>query len=113
MNNNPWYYTINGQLIKKRKPCLTGDYVHINLFTGCFRVHSVKLKYFTIIKDHEERHIPWDAFLCLKGYGNSEEAMLKRRLKSLAETININIDKQVVMNTIIAEELKNLRKTFA
>ena len=113
MKNNPWYYTINKELIKKQKPCFDGDYVHIKSFTGCFRVNSVHLDYFTVIKNREVKNIPWDYFICLNGHGVSEEALLKRKLKSLSETIKLNIDKQVMINDIILTELKNLRKTFA
>ena len=110
--NNPWYYTINGELYKKRKPCLDGNFVHIKLFTGCFKVHKIKLDYFVVIKDRKERKIPWDCFICLQGQGTSEETILKRRLKGLAIAIEKNIAEQLGVNKIVREELQNLRKIF-
>lgn len=110
--NNPWYYKINGNLIKKKKPCLNGDYVHIKNFTGCYRVHSVNLDHFTVMRKHNIVNITWDNFVCLKGNGTSEETLLRKRLVNLSDTININITKQVLINSIIADEIKNLRKTF-
>jgi len=110
--NNPWYYKINGKLYKKPKPCFDGDFVHIKSFTGCFMVHEINLEYFVVVKNREEKNIPWDHFICLRGQGNSEEAILKRRLKRLSDTIQRNVTEQLVINKIIKEELQNLRKTF-
>lgn len=33
---NPWYYFLNGQLIKKLKPCVPGNQVHIKKMDGMF-----------------------------------------------------------------------------
>ena len=79
---NPWYYYLKEQgitrLVKKRKPCLPDNYVHILCNKGMYRVHSVHLMYFTIMKNREERKISWDQFVCLAGQGQSPEAKLKR-----------------------------------
>ena len=112
MMNNPWYYKINGELYKKPKPCFDGDFVHIKSFTGCFKVHEIKIDHFVVVKNHKKIKIPWDYFMCLKGQGNSEETLLKRRLKGLAITIEMNVAQQLVINKIVKEELQNLRKTF-
>lgn len=101
---------VNNQLIKKKKPCFCDDYVHVTSFRGCFRVYSVRLSFFTIIKDRKQKNIPWDSFICLKGQGNSDEAVLKRNLNELVKNINTNISKQVLINTFIVKELNNLRK---
>lgn len=111
--DNPWYYYSNGILIKKAKPCLTGNYVHIEGLHGMYRVHSTTITYFTIVKNRVERQIPWDRFQCLKGQGTSEETLLKNKLKALISDVNDNITKQFFMNTLLSNELKNLRKTFA
>jgi hypothetical protein len=111
--NNPWYYKINGELYKKPKPCFDGDFVHIKSFTGCFKVHEIKLEYFVVVKNGEKKKIPWDCFICLKGQGTSEETLLKLRLNKLATTIERNIAEQLAINKIVKEELQNLRKTFA
>ena len=113
MENNPWYYKINGELIKRKKPCLDGSYVHIKTWTGCYRVYSVNINHFTIKKNNELKKIHWDCFVCLKGEGTSEEALLKRRLRSLSETIQTNVNQQLLINTFINQELKNLRKKIA
>lgn len=111
--DNPWYYYSNGILIKKLKPCLTGDYVHIDGMNGMYCVHSTTVTYFTIVKNHTERQIPWDKFQCLKGEGTSEATVLKHKIKALINDVNVNITKQLFINTLLATELKNLRKTFA
>jgi hypothetical protein len=111
--DNPWYYYSNGILIKKLKPCLTGNYVHIDGMHGMYRVHSTTITYFTIVKNRTEKQIPWDKFQCLKGEGTSEETLLKNKLKALITNINDNITKQSFINTLLSTELKNLRKTFA
>ena len=113
MQNNPWYYKINGELIKKRKPCLEGNYVHITRWSGCYKVHYVTLNYFVVMKNREEVKIGWNEFSCLSGEGTSEETFLKRRLRSITSTIQTNINEQLSINVILKEELKNLRKNFS
>jgi hypothetical protein len=110
--NNPWYYRIDGKLYKKQKPCFVGDFVHIKPFNGCFRVHEIKLDYFVVVKNREKIKITWGDFICFKGNGHSEETILRRKLKRLANSINLNIIQQINMNKIINQELQNLRKTF-
>ena len=89
MTYNPWYYNNNnGELVKKRKPCLPGDQVHTKSFDGCFTVHDVKLDYFTIVKNREYKKIPWNCFICLKGNGMSTEAQLKVKLRNAIEYTN-------------------------
>lgn len=112
MADNPWYYYLNSQLVKKRKPCMTGDFVHLKSYSGCYKVYSVKINSFTIMKNRKEIELPWEQFRCLKGQGDSEEVLLKRDLKSLINTINISISRQVLVNEVLSAELKNLRKTF-
>jgi hypothetical protein len=80
---NPWYYFLNGQLIKKLKPCVPGNQVHIKKWMGCFTIHDVKVDGFYIMRNRELVKIPWDDFICLKGSGQSLEAKLKRELNSL------------------------------
>jgi hypothetical protein len=109
IKNNPWYYIINDVLIKKPKPCFVGNQVHVKIYNGCYRVQSVSLKYFTIVKNNEIKNIFWDDFICLKGDGKSEEAILRRELKSLSQSIHLNVSKQLIINTMIINELKNLR----
>jgi hypothetical protein len=59
--NNPWYYYLNGNLVKKQKPAMPGDLVLIdrNLTSNCL---------FTIVSevhiggfhDHHGRYFKWD-----------------------------------------------------
>ena len=108
--DNPWYYYSNGRLIKKRKPCLTNDYVHINGMNGMYQVKSTSITFFTITKNREERQITWDKFQCLKGQGTSEDTIIKRKLKHLINTINISINNQLTLNTLLSNELANIRQ---
>ena len=110
--DNPWYYYLNSQIVKKRKPCLTGDFIHLKSFSGCYKVYAVNTRTFTVMKNRKEVEFPWEQFRCLKGQGDSEEVLLKRELKSLIDTINISMSKQALVNEILSSELKNLRKTF-
>jgi len=110
--DNPWYYYIGNEIVKKRKPCLTGDFVHLHSRSGCFMVHSTTTRYFTIMKNREEIRISWDQFRCLKGQGDSEETLLKRELRSAIGTINLSILSQTLMSEYFNGELKNLRRTF-
>lgn len=87
MSNNPWYYKINGQLIKEKKPFTAGDKVHLYSLDGCYNVISVHLHYFTIMKNRELRKIKWDDFKCLKGQGASELSKYKREHNYLHEQI--------------------------
>lgn len=83
LNYNPWYYFLNGLLIKKLKPCVPRNQVHIKQWMGCFTVHDVKIDGFYVMRNREMVKLPWDEFICLKGEGQSLEAKLKRELKCL------------------------------
>lgn len=111
--DNPWYYYIGTEIIKKRKPCLTGDYVHLKNLTGCYKVYCTSIRSFVIMKNHNKIEIPWEQFRCLKGHGDSEETVLKRQLKEVLYKINVSIVKQTDMSELLNNELKNLRRTFA
>ena len=99
---NPWYYYIETKLIKKRKPCLPDQYVHIKNWMGCYRVIDVKINHFVIMKNRELKNISWDNLLCLKGQGQSVEAEIKRKL---ANALVLN---QLLGMTII-NEIKSLK----
>jgi hypothetical protein len=87
---NPWYYKIKDKLIKKLKPCLVGDYVHLHSRNGCYRVHYVYLGNFVVMKDRKYIDIAWEDYKCHKGEGNSEEAKFKRQAKALLETTKMH-----------------------
>lgn len=110
--DNPWYYYIGSELVKKKKPCLTGDFVHLHSRSGCYMVYATTAGCFTIMKNREEVKVPWKDFRCLKGHGNSEETLLKRELRSLLSTINASITGQMLVTEYLNGELKNLRRTF-
>jgi hypothetical protein len=103
---NPWYYTIGSTLIKKLKPCVPGDQIHIVGMTGCFNVHDVKIDHFVIVKKREERKITWDKFACKKGEGTSLETQVKRGLNDALYQIQIN----QIANAILSKELTSLLK---
>lgn len=107
--DNPWYYYSSKKLIKKRKPCLTGQYVHIDGLNGCFHVYATSITDFTIVKNREEMKIPWDRFICLKGEGNSAEAQLKRGIKNTLAIINYSTLLQGLLTQELLTQLKNLR----
>jgi len=59
--NNPWYYYLNGSLVKTRKPAMPGDLVLIDreltsncLFTVVSEVHIGGFH------DHQRRYFKWD-----------------------------------------------------
>jgi hypothetical protein len=59
--NNPWYYYLNGNLVKERKPAMPGDLVLIDreltsncLFTVVSEVHIGGFH------DHQRRYFKWD-----------------------------------------------------
>jgi len=83
MKNNPWYYKLNNALVKKMKPCMPDNYVHVKRWHGCYRVYDVTLSYFTILKAREKVRLPWSDFECLKGKGTSVMSETKRELKSI------------------------------
>lgn len=85
--NNPWYYILNGELIKEKKPCLDGDKVHIYSLEGCFNVIEVYLSFFTITKNRKIIKIKWDDFRCLKGYGTSELSLYRKKHNELHKKI--------------------------
>lgn len=95
---NPWYYFLDGILIKKLKPCIPGNQVHIKKWMGCFTVHDVKIDGFYVMRKRELVKLPWNDFICLKGEGQSLEAKLKRELNYL---IIKNNDIRVSINSMI------------
>jgi hypothetical protein len=80
---SPWYYKINGQLVKKKKPCLPDQYVHVHKWQGAYRVYDVTVEHFVIKKNREFVNLPWSEFRCLKGQGTSIDARLKKSAKSI------------------------------
>jgi hypothetical protein len=64
---SPWYYMLNGVLIKERKPCLPGMKIHIHKWEGCYNVHNVNKYGFTIKKRGEYVCLLWNEFRCRKG----------------------------------------------
>jgi hypothetical protein len=68
---------LDGELVKKRKPCLEGDYVHLHRWQGCYRVHKADLYGFNVMKNRRNVRLEWKEFRCLKGMG--EERMSKRQ----------------------------------
>jgi hypothetical protein len=108
--NNPWYYKIEGELIKRKKPCMNGNYVHLKNRNGCYKVHSVHLRYFTIMKNNEIEKISWDCFVCLKGEGQSPEALMKRGLKAAINNINYTMFEQEILLKNLNSFLVGLRK---
>ena len=83
LNYNPWYYFLDGLLVKKLKPCVPGNQVHIKKWMGCFTIHDVKIDGFYVMRNRELVKLSWDNFICLKGEGESFESKLKKELKSL------------------------------
>jgi hypothetical protein len=109
MSYNPWYFKVlNGVLIKKQKPCLPGMQVHVKTMGGCFTVKDVKIDYFSVMKSGQEKKIPWEYFLCLKGQGNSPETLLKRDIKTSIAIIN----KSSISNIILVEEMTSLLRQY-
>ena len=88
---NPWYYYFYHELIKKKKPCLPGDYIHLHSREGCYKVYYVNMYKFAIKKNGKLLYLPWHCFKCLKGEGNSPEAILKKREKTVRALIEIII----------------------
>lgn len=74
---NPWYYTINGNLVKKKKPCMPGDYVHLKSRGGCYRVYYVYVTNFVVMKNRKLVDVPWDDFKHLKGDGERYRNSIK------------------------------------
>lgn len=103
LESNPWYYKINGELIKKQKPCLVGDMVHLNNMDGCFKVHYVYVSNFVVMKKRKLVDVSWDNYKCHKGEGISKEAKIKRLTKSLNEA-------NAVSSYILEELIKTIKK---
>lgn len=99
-NPSPWYYIMGGvwvktntgvmraggELVKKRKPCMAGDYVHLHCWNGCYRVLWASVNGFCIMRNRKEVVLSWDKFRCLKGEGRSQEKdvkVIKRTLKNM------------------------------
>lgn len=107
--DNPWYFYMSNELIKKPKPCLTGNYVHIDGYNGCFLVQSTSITDFTILKNREQKKIPWVKFICLKGEGQSAEAKLKRGINNTLAIINQTMQLQSLLSQELTIHLKELR----
>ena len=90
-NFNPWYYHLSGKLVKKMKPCLPGNHIHIYKWDGCYQVVDVKINHFVIKKNRELISLPWTEFRCLKGEGKSDMSILKRELKALGSSLTGNV----------------------
>jgi hypothetical protein len=88
---NIWYYYQDGDLIKKKKPIIPGDYVHTNSYEGCYRVYDVKLTHFTIMKNRRPINLPWNQFRCKRGDGKSFEVKIKRLTRNI-DVIKNNMD---------------------
>lgn len=88
---NPWYYYIGDKLIKEKKPLSPGDFVHLHSIEGCFKVYEVKINYFTILKNHTMKQIPWSEYRCKKGFGTSYETKIKRLINDL-NSLKLHID---------------------
>lgn len=105
---NPWYYTIGKSLIKKKKPCLPHDLVHIKDLDGCFKVIDVKLTHFMVMKHRKFIEITWDRFICLKGEGTSVESEMKRELRYMS----FKIHQMSAQNEITLNEIKTFMKSL-
>jgi hypothetical protein len=57
--NNPWYYYLNGSLVKKRKPAMPGDIVCVDmsLYYKLVTVHQVYIGGF---HDVQKNYYDWD-----------------------------------------------------
>lgn len=97
---SPWYYMINGELIKKQKPCFVDQYIHIHKWDGCYRVEDVTVYGFTIKKNRESVFLPWEEFRCLSGMGTSQIKSIKNNLKYLHQslTYDLNLINNVLNN---------------
>lgn len=78
-----WYYMLNGELIKQKKPCIEGSRVHLHRWDGVYTVHRATVSSFRVRKNGEYVDLPWSEFRCLYGMGTSFEANLKRDLRKL------------------------------
>lgn len=105
---NPWYYALDGVLVKRRKPFMDGDYVHVHKWEGCYRVMWVGVKGFTVMKGGVERLLPWSQFKCMKGQGSSREVLLKREIRKLERRLEIE---RGSLARKVAERLKQGYKT--
>jgi hypothetical protein len=91
MKNNPWYYKLDGVLVKKMKPFLPDNYIHVKRWEGCYRVYDVTLTHFSIMKNREKVWLTWDEFECLKGEGKSIISEAKRELKSIRTSLLFDV----------------------
>ncbi len=102
-DSNPWYYKIQGELIKKQKPCLVGDLVHLHTLEGCFKVHYVYVSNFVIMKDRKFIDVPWEHYRCHQGQGMSDDAKIKRLTASINEV-------NAVMSALLKELVKTIKR---
>ena len=89
--HSPWYYMLNGELVKKMKPCLEGNHIHTNKWGGCYRVYDATVHGFCILKNREYVWLPWEEFRCLKGAGDSPERYQKRWKREQVSEITLCI----------------------
>lgn len=47
--NNPWYYYLNSELVKKRKPAMPGQAVLIKEFIVSIETYQYAIKYSTVV----------------------------------------------------------------
>ena len=86
---SPWYYVLNGELIKQLKPCNKGDQIHIHKWEGCYTVHWVNVNGFRISKNREFYTLPWSEFRCKRGAGNSPEKHQKNLRREFEADISL------------------------
>lgn len=107
--HSPWYYMLNGELVKQMKPCLEGDYIHINKWNGCYRVYDVNVYGFCVLRNREYIWLRWEEFRCHKGNGDSPEKYQKLVKRATIHKIEHNIK---LLETKLKDmmELKNTIK---
>lgn len=66
---NPWYYILDGVLIKKQKPCVPGDMIHLTHRNGMYKVLFVEIDHFSVMINRQIVAMPWRYFKCRKGEG--------------------------------------------
>lgn len=84
---SPWYYRMGGILVKRQKPFLPGNYIHIKRWEGCYRVWDANVNHFTIIKNRRLVRLGWEEFRCLKG-GGAMKAKHKRAIDLLLDILS-------------------------
>ena len=57
--NNPWYYYLNGSLVKKRKPAMVGDVACVDMSTY-YKMVTVHQVYIGGFHDKQRNYYAWD-----------------------------------------------------